>query len=272
MLQPKKKLVVDRLTVNIYETKEDMGLAAAQRAAEIAAAVAESKAALNVLFSTGASQFPLVAGLQRLAAMDSAVQEQDVQGRDMPWKQIQGFHLDEYLGMDDQHPASFRLWLRERIEEPFGPALFHYIAGDAADAEAECQRYSRLLEENSMELGFIGVGENGHIAFNDPPVANFADPQLVKVVELDEACRRQQLGEGWFPTLEDVPTHALTLTVPAIMACRTIISVIPDARKAAAVKRALQGPITEECPASILREHPSAEWFLDADSAGQLEV
>ncbi len=257
MQKPETTVVVDKLKIHVYASKEAMGRAAAARAAELVAPLLAAQETMNILFSTGASQFPLVAGLQ------------DVE---LPWSKIQGFHLDEYLGMSDQHPASFRLWLRQRLAEPFGPKAFHYIQGDAADPEAECQRYAGLLKENSMDLGFIGVGENGHIAFNDPPVADFADPKLVKIVQLDNACRQQQLGEGWFPTLDDVPTHAVTLTVPAIMACRQIISVIPDARKAAAVKRALSGPIDETCPASILRTHPCAEWFLDAESAGQLAL
>ncbi|NLA59147.1 MAG: glucosamine-6-phosphate deaminase, partial [Firmicutes bacterium] len=210
---------------------------------------------VRLVFSTGASQFTFVDGLK----------EQEID-----WNRIIGFHLDEYEGSSETHPASFRLWLRTRIVEPFKPAAFYFIEGDAPDPEAECQRYAKILEENPIDLGFIGIGENGHIAFNDPPVADFDDPLKVKIVELDEMCRRQQVGEGWFPTVDDVPKRALTLTVPAIMECKQIFSIVPDARKATAVQQALEGPISTACPASILRTHPNATLFLDRDSASKL--
>lgn len=257
MPQPIAQKTYGSLNALVFENKVDLGLAAAKAAAQAVSEVLSQKEKANLIFSTGASQFEFMAGLKQV---------------DIDWSRIAAFHLDEYKGMKDDHPASFRLWLRTRVEEPFKPSVFHYIEGDAPDAEAECERYSKLLEENPIDLGFIGIGENGHIAFNDPPVADFNDTKLVKVVELDEACRRQQLGEGWFPTLEDVPPEALTLTVPAIMRCKQIISVVPDARKAEAVKNALTGPINESCPASILRTHPNITLFLDKDSASKLSL
>ncbi|NLV92080.1 MAG: glucosamine-6-phosphate deaminase [Firmicutes bacterium] len=253
---PVREKKYDNVTVKIFANKEDLGRAAAAAAAEHIAALQTQEDRVNLMFSTGASQFEFVAALKDHKEID--------------WSRVNGFHLDEYIDMDDQHPASFRLWLRTRVEEPFQPGKFYYIEGDAEDTEAEIQRYARLLEENPIDLGFIGIGENGHIAFNDPPVADFEDPKAVKVVELDEACRRQQLGEGWFPTLEDVPRYAISLTIPSIMKCKKIISVVPDGRKAEAVRKALEGPIETACPASILRTHPDVTIFLDQDSASLL--
>lgn len=254
-IRPWQELFYERLQVKIYESEGDLGRAAADLTSQITKAMLSNQETVRVMFSTGASQFSFVDGLK--------VQSMD-------WRRITAFHLDEYEGIDVTHPASFRLWLKTRIEEPFKPGAFYYIEGDAPDAEAECQRYARLLEENPIDLGFIGIGENGHIAFNDPPVADFTDPVKVKVVELDEMCRRQQVGEGWFPTIDDVPRRALSLTVPAIMECTQIISVVPDGRKANAVQQALEGPISTTCPASILRTHPNATLFLDKNSASKL--
>lgn len=257
MSAPLRVFQVEKIQVKVFASKQELGRAAAREAAEaIAAAVAE-KGRCNVAFATGASQFEFVAALR----------EQRID-----WSRVAAFHLDEYLGMKADHPASFRRWLRERVQEPLGPATFHFIEGDAPDPQAEAERYARLLKENPIDLGFVGIGENGHIAFNDPPVADFADPQDVKIVELDEACRRQQLGEGWFPTLDDVPRQAITLTVPAIMRFRRIISVVPDRRKAQAVRDALQGPLGERCPASILRTHPHLTMYLDTESAALLTL
>lgn len=245
----------EKLRVEVYENKEDLGRAAAAKAAASIAGVAKAKETVNLVFSTGASQFTFVAALR---------------DHEIAWNKVQAFHLDEYVGIKADHPASFRIWLQTRINTPFRPKVFNFVEGDAPDTSAECERYTSLIRENPLDIGFIGIGENGHVAFNDPPVADFEDPKWVKIVELDDACRRQQVGEGWFPTVDDVPKYAITLTVPAIMACREIISVVPDARKAEAVKGALQGPITTACPASILRTHPNAVLFLDKDSASQL--
>jgi glucosamine-6-phosphate deaminase len=252
MHEPVFSTTVGNLRVKVYATKEALGFAAASHAAQSIAQVLQTASLCNVVFSTGASQFTLMTGLQ----------EQNI-----PWHKVQGFHLDEYVGIDENHGASFRLWLRTRIDQKFNPAAFHYVVGDAPDTQAECARYEALLKANPCHLGFIGIGENGHIAFNDPPVADFNDPYWVKIVELDQASRKQQVGEGWFPDINSVPQHAISLTVPAIMAAQEIISVVPDARKAAAVRKALTGPIDTSCPASILRTHPNATLYLDQDSA-----
>lgn len=253
--QPLSVRTYGNLRVEIYANKEDLGQAAAARAATGIAEAVSARGRANLVFSTGASQFSFVAALRH---------------ESIDWPRVHAFHLDEYVGMKADHPASFRLWLQTRINEPFGPGEFYFIEGDAPQTEAECRRYASLLRDNPCDIGFIGIGENGHVAFNDPPVADFEDPKWVKVVELDEACRRQQVGEGWFATIDDVPKYAITQTVPAIMACRTIISVVPENRKAEAVKRAMEGPISTACPASILRRHPRATLFLDQGSAAQL--
>ncbi|NLY29585.1 MAG: glucosamine-6-phosphate deaminase [Firmicutes bacterium] len=257
IVKPWRELTYGQLRVKVFENALELGLAAAHLTSETISSLLAQQDYVRLVFSTGASQFTFVDGLKQ---------------QQITWSKVIGFHLDEYEGIAATHPASFRLWLKTRIEKPFKPAAFHYIEGDAPDPQAECSRYARLLEKNPIDLGFIGIGENGHIAFNDPPVANFDDPLRVKLVELDEMCRRQQVGEGWFPTVDDVPKRALTMTVPAIMECKQIFSIVPDARKANAVKQALEGPISTACPASILRTHPNATLFLDKDSASKLNL
>jgi glucosamine-6-phosphate deaminase len=246
----------ENLKVKIFENANLMGKAAAISVAEkLNAAVAE-KGFANLILATGASQFQFLEHLQQQA---------------IDWKKITVFHLDEYKGMPVTHPASFRKYLKERILDKVQPKQVHYLNGDAPDAEAEVLRYESLLKAHPIDVACIGIGENGHIAFNDPPVADFNDPKLVKVVELDEACRKQQLGEGWFPTLEDVPTHALSLTIPAIMRCKTISCVVPDERKAEAVYNTLNAEISTACPATILRTHPDCVLYLDEGSASKLK-
>ena len=245
----------DNLKVKIFKNKNEMGNAAAIAVAEkLNAAVAE-KSFANLILATGASQFQFLEHLQKQV---------------IDWKKITVFHLDEYKGMPVTHPASFRKYLKERILEKVQPKQVHYLNGDAPNAEDEVLRYENLLKEHPIDIACIGIGENGHIAFNDPPVANFNDPKLVKVVELDEACRKQQLGEGWFPSLDDVPTHALSLTIPAIMACKTISCVVPDERKAKAVYNTLNAEVSTACPATILRIHPSCILYLDQGAALKL--
>lgn len=250
-----KQLQKEKLRVEIYETPENLGKAAAANvAAALHRAIAE-KGFANMIMATGASQFSFLEALQTY---------------DIDWKNITVFHLDEYKGLPETHPASFRKYLRERILEKVQPKNAYYLNGDAPDVEAELQRYTELLEAHPVDVACIGIGENGHIAFNDPPVADFNDPHLVKVVELDEGCRNQQLGEGWFPTFDDVPTHALTLTIPAIMSCKTISCLVPDKRKAEAVYNALNSEISTTFPATILRTHPDTVLFLDSKSSSKL--
>ncbi len=246
----------ENIKVKIFANKEEVGKAAAIAVAEKLDAAISEKGLANLILATGASQFQFLENLQKQA---------------IDWKKITVFHLDEYKGMPVTHPASFRKYLKERILDKVQPKQVHYLNGDAPDAEAEVLRYENLLKEHPIDIACIGIGENGHIAFNDPPVADFNDPKLVKVVELDEACRKQQLGEGWFPTFDDVPTHALTLTIPAIMGCKHISCVVPDGRKAEAVYNTLNVEISTACPATILRTHPDTVLYLDSESASKLD-
>lgn len=244
---------VDSLTVKIFKDKRVLGRCVADYVTETLSAAIRRNGAACMILATGASQFEFLDAL-RDAVLD--------------WSRITVFHLDEYQGMSIEHPASFRKYLRERILDQVQPGQVHFLQGDAEDISAEVRRYESLLERHEVDIACIGIGENGHLAFNDPPVADFNDPRLVKVVELDVACRMQQLGEGWFQTFADVPTHALSLTIPAIMRCRAISCVVPDARKTRAVRDALHGPISTACPASILRTHRNAVLWLDQASSG----
>jgi glucosamine-6-phosphate deaminase len=247
---------VDKLSVRVLSNDDEVGRAAADYVEDTLKGVLERKGYANIIIATGASQFTFYDQLKRKSNID--------------WSEITVFHLDEYAGMSDQHPASFRKYLKERILDSVKPKMTHFLNGDAEDLEAETKRYENLLKTMEIDLACIGIGENGHIAFNDPGVADFEDPRLVKIVELDETCRKQQLGEGWFPTLDEVPTHALTLTVPAIMRAKTISCVVPDTRKAEAVNNTLYGPVSEESPASILRTHENAVLWLDKNSASKV--
>ncbi len=226
--------------------------AAEEAAAVIRRAVADNGVA-HAMFATGNSQ---------LAFIDELVSATD----DVPWGDVFVFHMDEYVGMGPEHPASFQRWIRRRIVEPARPRSAHYLDG-LADPDAECRRYAELLRQFPLDLCCLGIGENGHLAFNDPPVADFEDPEDVKVVVLDEGCRRQQVNEGHFARDDDVPERALTVTIPALLRARRVLAVVPEGRKAEPVRAALEGPVTTSCPASALRRAPQATIFLDRDSA-----
>jgi len=250
-----KSLKKDNLEIRVHETKEASGQAAAQFVAKKLAETVAAKGAARMILATGASQFSFLDALKN---------------EDVDWKKITVFHLDEYLGMADTHPASFRKYLKERILEEVAPKAVHYLNGDSDDVEAVLKEYSDMLLEDDIDIACIGIGENGHIAFNDPPVADFNDPAWVKVVELDEACRKQQMGEGWFPTIDDVPTHALSLTIPAIIRCKIISCVVPDERKSEAVYNTVNSEINTDCPATALRQHPETVLWLDGPAASRL--
>jgi glucosamine-6-phosphate deaminase len=246
----------DKLIVRILETPAELALNSAEYVEIKLDETIRNRSSARIIIATGASQFEFYRSLLK---------------RNIDWKKITVFHLDEYAGMPVSHPASFRKYLKERILDHVNPFRVHFLAGDAVDLDAESARYAELLMQGDIDLACIGIGENGHIAFNDPPVADFNDPQLVKLVELDEDCKKQQMGEGWFPTIADVPANALSLTVPAIMRAKTISCVVPDKRKAKAVKNTVEGPVSTSCPASILRTHQDAVLWLDKDSASLLE-
>ena len=244
------------MRIHIFGDKKTMGeAAAAQAAAQLNAAIAQKGEATLVL-ATGASQFEM---LEALVAQD------------VDWSRVTAFHLDEYIGLPASHPASFRRYLKERfVDKVKGLKAFHFVNGEAPDPKEECRRLARLLEGREIDVACIGIGENGHLAFNDPP-ADFEVEDPYIVVTLDEACRRQQLGEGWFPDLASVPQQAISMTIRQIMKCRTIVCTVPDARKAQALKKALEGPVTNLVPASILQQHPSCDLYIDTPAATLLD-
>jgi glucosamine-6-phosphate deaminase len=185
------------------------------------------------------------------------------------WAKVTAFHLDEYIGLPATHPASFRRFLMDRVQVRLPSVTFRFIGGDAADPAAEAARIGEVIRGFPIAVGFIGIGENGHLAFNDPP-ADFATEAPYLIVTLDEACRRQQIGEGWFPTLADVPRRAISMSIRCILSARTLIVTVPDARKAEAVRGAVEGPVDPNCPASILQTHGDGHLFLDSQSASLL--
>ena len=246
----------DNALVRIYDNRQTMGLAAAADAAALIRKAVEEWGGARIMIATGNSQLDVV---------DSLVKQPEV-----PWQATEIFHMDEYLRIPPDHPASFRRWIRERVEEPLHGVRVNYIEGDAADPEAEIRRYTELLQSGPIDLAFVGFGENGHIAFNDPHVAAFEDPSVMRRVTLDEACCRQQVGEGHFRALADVPTEALTVSCSCLLHARAWICCVPELRKAQAVSRALLGRISSECPASAVRMHPNARVYLDPESASVL--
>jgi len=257
-VSPGRTFRVDALEVRVYPDQPALAAAAAREAAECLRAALARRGEARAILASATSQ------IQFLAALTAAP--------DLDWSRVTLFHMDEYLGLPADHPASFRRFLREHVAAKIRPRALHLIAGDAPQPLQEIARYTALLEAAPVDLCCLGIGENGHLAFNDPPVADFQDTYTLKLVQLDEACRRQQVGEGCFPSLDAVPRYAYTLTVPALCRAERLICVVPERRKAPAVRDALRGPIRETCPASILRHQPHATLFLDADSASLLEV
>ncbi len=251
-----RKIKIEELDVLIFDKVIDMGNAAANFVEGKLKEAIELKGEANLILATGSSQFSFLKALKK---------------KDLDWQKITVFHLDEYKGISEEHPASFRKYLKERILNDVNPRKIYFLNGDADNIEKEIKNYSTALEKHPIDVACIGIGENGHIAFNDPHVADFEDPELVKLVKLDEACRNQQLGEGWFPTFNDVPKEALTLTIKAIMKSKVVSCVVPDQRKAYAIKSALFNEISTNCPASILRTHPNTKLYLDTSAASEIK-
>jgi len=243
------------METRIFETKEMMGQAAAEAAAGgIRDAVAQRGQA-NLILATGASQFEMLEHLVATGGID--------------WSKVVMFHLDEYIGLGPEHPASFRKYLRQRfVEKVDNLQAAHFVNGDAEDPKQECERLGALIQAHPIDVACIGIGENGHLAFNDPP-ADFETEEPYLLVQLDQRCRKQQLGEGWFETLEQVPSQAISMSIRQILRSRRLVVTVPDRRKAEAVKNALAGSVTPDCPASILREHANCSMFLDK-AAGAL--
>lgn len=244
---------IGKMDVHVFDSKAQMGAAAAAHGAERLRHAIADRGEATIVVATGASQFEMLAAL--------------VAQPDIAWHRVTAFHLDEYVGLAIDHPASFRLYLWQRFvsQLPVPLRQFHYIDAER-NPDAECQRLGELISGQSIDVAFVGIGENGHLAFNDPP-ADFETDRPYVVVELDEACRRQQLGEGWFRSLEAVPRSAISMSVRQILASRTIVCTVPDERKAEAVRGAVVGPVTPKVPASILQQHADVQLYLDAPAA-----
>jgi glucosamine-6-phosphate deaminase len=254
-MEPVKSMRYGEMEVGIYSSNEALGVAAAEDLAETLRSAIAERGEASIIVATGNSQLSFMKALWA--------------ERGIAWGKVTVFHMDEYLGMSDQHPASFRRYIREKLTDFVHPRAFYGIRGDAEDVEAELARYTSLIEEHNPVACVLGFGENGHLAFNDPP-ADFETDKTIHVVKLAEAARRQQVGEGHFATLGEVPREALTLTVPVLLAPSRVLAVVPEARKASAVKAALEGPVSPDCPASILRTQAHARLYLDLDSAALL--
>ncbi len=253
--QPVRATVVGALPTLMFASNADLGAAAALEAADSLRAAVAARGVANAILATGNSQLTFLQAIARMPGI--------------PWEHINLFHMDEYVNLPDGHPASFPAFLRRHLVDQVQPKAFFPVEAKG-DGEAACRAYAALLRRHPADLTVMGIGENGHLAFNDPPYADFHDPAWVKVVKLDERSRLQQVGEGHFRSLDEVPTHAITVTIPALLAAKRVLVLVPEARKAEAVRASLLGPVTENCPGSILREQAHAKLFLDVDSAGLL--
>jgi len=242
------------MEIVVLKTKKELGQKAAAKGAELIRKAIEEKGEANIIVATGASQFEM---------LDALVQE------DVDWSKVTGFHLDEYVGMPATHPASFRKYLKDRFVDKVSLKEFYYVNGDAEDPLAECKRLGEIIKQKPIDVPFIGIGENGHLAFNDPP-ADFETEEPYLVVNLDETCRKQQLGEGWFPSLEDVPEQAISMSVNQILKSKAIICSVPDKRKAKAVQGTVMSEVSPMIPGTALQKHKAAWLFLDEDSASLL--
>lgn len=255
-VEPVKTFKVERLPVAIYASNEEMGRAAALDAREIITSAINQRGQANVILATGNSQLSFLRSLRELDGID--------------WSKVNVFHMDEYLGIDPNHRASFPRFLRDHFLSFVNVGAFYPLSGQPEEVERVCREYEQALKDHPADMVALGWGENGHIAFNDPPYANFNDPVWVKVVQLAEVSRKQQVGEGHFDSLDEVPTHAITLTIPALLAPRSVLCIVPEGRKAEAVRACLTEPISEDRPGSILRRVDNARLYLDPDSASKL--
>lgn len=253
---PVREFVVDALPVKVFSDRPTLAQFAANQVHACLHQTIAANGSAAVILATGNSQIEF---LQKLVALPG-----------INWKKVTLFHMDEYLGIKPDHKASFRKYLRERVETLVKPGAFHYLEGDALLPLDEIERYTQLLQAQPIDLTCMGVGENGHLAFNDPPVANFRDKHLVKLVQLDDACKMQQVREGHFPNIESVPPYAFTLTIPALFRAKKVVCIAPETRKAQAIRDALKGEVSTACPASALRTQSQAVLLLDNESASLL--
>ena len=245
------------IEINIFETKEEMGKEAAKKATKILKNALKIKGKVYFMAATGTSQFEFLHNLTHQ--------------RGIEWDKTEMFHLDEYIGLSADHSASFRKYLKERIVDIVQPSKVHFIKGDATDPIMECKRLNKLISKKEIDVAFIGIGQNGHIAFNDPP-ANFEIKDPYIIVHLDETCRNQQVNEGWFKSIEDVPKKAITMSIQEILRAKNIICICPDERKAEAVRNCLSddNKVTPIYPASILKTHKNVFCYLDKFSSSLL--
>jgi glucosamine-6-phosphate deaminase len=237
----------------ISKSREVLGKEAAVKGADLIRNAIKERGEANIIVATGASQFDMLRVLVK---------------EDVDWSVVTAFHLDEYIGLPITHPASFRKYLKERFADIVKPKEFVYVNGET-DPVKECKRLGELISKLTIDVAFVGIGENGHLAFNDPP-ADFETEEPYIIVNLDEACRRQQLGEGWFPTFDDVPKRAISMSIKQIMKSKAIICTVPDLRKAEAVKKTIKEPVSPLVPATVMKNHDNAWLYLDYDSASLL--
>ena len=241
------------MEIIISETKQILGKKAARMGGELIRKAILDRGTANIILATGASQFEMLSELVK---------------EDIDWSLVRAFHLDEYIGLSEAHPASFRKYLKERFVDIVSPMEFNYINSNT-DAYEECVRLGKLIRKHPVDVAFVGIGENSHLAFNDPP-ADFETEEAYHVVTLNEECRHQQMGEGWFPTVNDVPEKAISMSIKQIMKSNSIICSVPDLRKAEAVRKTVNGSISPEIPASIMRLHKNVWLYLDKDSASMV--
>jgi glucosamine-6-phosphate deaminase len=257
-IQDGKILQFEKLKIEVHPNREAAGVAAAQAAAAALRELATSRESVGVIFATGASQLDTLHALREVDHL--------------PWGQVCGFNLDDYVGLPADHPASFHRYLREKLPQSALMKEFLEVDGAAPDVEQMCRDYAKALRSADPQLCLLGIGENGHLAFNDPGEAKFNDPLDVRVVHLDTVCRQQQASEGWFKTYQDVPELAVTLTIPTLFRVPKLIISAPGKRKARIIRRTVQEPISTDCPSTILRTHPDATVYLDQESAAELLI
>lgn len=243
------------LPVEVHSSQAAMGAAAAHRAAKTIRDAVTEKGKARVVIATGNSQLAFVDALKEV---------------EIPWERVTVFHMDEYVGIDAEHSASFRRWIRERVEVPLSPATVEYIHGDAPNAQQEADRYEALLRDSPLDLVCMGIGENGHLAFNEPFDADFDDPRWARVITLSDESVRQQVGEGHFPDEESTPRTAISLTIPALLSARSVQVCVPESRKAGAIAATVNAPINTACPSTCLRQAAHAVLFLEPASAVRL--
>lgn len=258
MEEPIRTLAVEKMRVQVYSGRGAMGKAVGEAVATTMRDLLSRKKGISMIFAAADSQKEFLGELAAQKGID--------------WSRVTAFHMDEYIGVPGTSPRSFGRWLRERLFDKVRPGTVHTMDGMAKDPARECDRYAELLAAAPLDLSCLGIGENGHLAFNDPPVADFDDPKAVKVVEIDLASRVQQAAEGNFAKADDVPRIALTVTIPALLAAPAVFCTVPGPRKAAAVKAAVNDPVSTACPATALRRHPGAVVYLDPDSARLIDT